>query len=111
MENRKFELAIGDIDAPPQRFTAPAPSRPDYLSCSTISSHLMSDERLHGLAGGAPPDKVGTEILRVQRSHMKGHPQQRKTRGQHAPCKFIELARPVRNYAARAREPVDDRHR
>ena len=37
--------------------------------------HLMSNERLHGLAGGAPPDEAGAEILRVQRSHMKGHPQ------------------------------------
>ena len=103
MEDRKIERVIGDINPAPHCFAGheyPA-NRVIFMAVQIL--HFMSDEPEHGLSGGAPPDKIGTEILRVQRAELKGRPQQRKTGRQHPPCEFVELARQRRNMPRRAR--------
>ena len=109
MQDREIERFIGDFKPAPHRFAVylhPA-NRVIFMAVQIL--HFMSDEPEHGPAGGAPPDKGGAEILRVQRAQLQGRPQQRKTRRQHPPGEFVELAGQRRNVLRRARQPVDDR--
>ena len=108
-QDRKFKLVVGQIDATPQRFTARCnpPHRVGFV-CEHFL-HFMGHERHGGLAGGTPPDKACAEILRMQRSHMEGRPQQRKAGRQQAPREFIEAVDQQRHVAHGVREPGEDR--
>ena len=101
MQDREIERSIGDIEPAPHRFAGHLHPANRVIFVAVQILHFMGDEPEHGPAGGAPPDKVGAEILRVQRAQLQGRPQQRKTRRQHPPREFVELARQRRSMLRR----------
>ena len=109
VQDREIERVIGDIDPAPHRFSGPQHPANRVVFMAVHVLHFMGDEPQRGLAGGAPPDEVGAEILRVQRAQLQRRPQQRKARRQHPPGEFVELAGQRRNMLGRACQPIDDR--
>jgi hypothetical protein len=73
MKDRKIQLVIGDINAPPQRFSANQHPSNRVVFVTIQILHFMRNKSQHGTTGGAPPDEVCTEILRMQSAQLKCH--------------------------------------
>jgi hypothetical protein len=108
MEHREIELRLRLVKAPTQGFTtfAHAPHRIDLIRNKV--AHLMLDHDPHSPPGVSPPDDGGAEILRMQRSDMQAHTQERKAGGIEPPGEFVDRGRTGRNPACRADHPICD---
>src|SRR5438876_395787 len=83
VEYREIQLAVGDVDSAPQRFTALYDPQDRVIVISDHVEDFVLDEGLHCLSGVAPPYQRGPEKLRVQHAAMHGQSCKRKACREH----------------------------